>query len=106
MTRFKQPFTLALAAMLAGPLAGCAVYGNSAGAGDPGDTKTTADVRALFEQHAAPKGPNVLAVQTRSHVVYLYGLVDTDMERRMAEAIAMEATGVTQVVNLIGVNSS
>ena len=106
MTRIKRLYTLTLTAMLAGPLAGCAVYGNSGSADYPGDAKTTADVRALFEQHAALNGRNVLDVRTRNHVVYLYGLVDTEMERRMAESAALEATGVEKVVNLIGVNNS
>ena len=106
MIRIKQLYTLTLSAMLAGPLAGCAAYGNSGGADDPGDAKTTADVRALIERHVALKGPNVLDVRTRNHVVYLYGLVDTEVERRMAESVVPQAAGVAQVVNLIGVNNS
>jgi osmotically-inducible protein OsmY len=31
--------------------------------------------------------------------VYLNGAVDTDVEKRMAESIAMQITGVTQVAN-------
>jgi osmotically-inducible protein OsmY len=38
------------------------------------------------------------------HVVYLSGLVDTDLERQMAESVAQEAKGVAKVVNSIGLS--
>jgi osmotically-inducible protein OsmY len=43
-------------------------------------------------------------VQTLNHVVYLTGLVDTDLERQMAESVALEAKGVAKVVNSIGLS--
>ena len=57
----------------------------------------TEQVRALFDQHPALKPPNLLDVQTLDHVVYLNGVVDTDLERQMAESVAHEAKGVTKV---------
>jgi osmotically-inducible protein OsmY len=61
-------------------------------------------VRALFDQHPALEPPNLLEVQTLNHVVYLTGLVDTDLERQMAESVALEAKGVAKVVNSIGLS--
>jgi osmotically-inducible protein OsmY len=43
-------------------------------------------------------------VQTLDHVVYLNGLVDTDLERQLAESVAAGAKGVTRVVNSIGLS--
>jgi osmotically-inducible protein OsmY len=34
--------------------------------------------------------------------VYLYGLVDTDFQRQMAEDVAHQTAGVTKVINSIG----
>jgi osmotically-inducible protein OsmY len=45
-------------------------------------------------------------VQTLDHVVYLTGLVDTDLERQIAESVALEADGVSKVVNSIGLTGS
>jgi osmotically-inducible protein OsmY len=63
-------------------------------------------VNALLAQHPALQAPNLLQVRTLDHVVYLNGLVDTDFERQMAEAVALEAPGVTKVVNSIGLSGS
>jgi osmotically-inducible protein OsmY len=43
-------------------------------------------------------------VQTLDHVVYLSGVVDTDLERQMAESVAREAPGVAKVINSIGLS--
>jgi osmotically-inducible protein OsmY len=43
--------------------------------------------------------------QTLDHVVYLYGLVDTDLERQLAESVAMQAAGGARVVDSIAVNN-
>jgi osmotically-inducible protein OsmY len=51
------------------------------------------------------EAPNLIRVQTLDHVVYLSGLVDTPLERQMAEAVALRATGVVRVVNSIAVNN-
>jgi len=39
-------------------------------------------------------------------VVYLNGIVDTDLEREMAESVAAGAGGVARVVNSIGLNNA
>ncbi len=74
--------------------------------GCPGDAEITANVRALFSQHPVLEPPNLLNVQTLDHVVYLYGLVDTDFEREIAESVALQAPGVASVVNSIGLRGN
>lgn len=93
-------FTLALA----GVLAACAVYEKCGLSGCPGDDAITAEVRALFGKHPELEPPNLLDVQTLDRVVYLNGIVDTDMQRQVAEAVAREAPGVKKVINSIGLS--
>ncbi len=97
---------LAATVMLAGSGAGCAALERCGFGGCPGDAKITAEVRVLFERHPALEPPNLLQVQTLDRVVYLYGLVDTDLERQLAESVAHEAPGVTNVVNSIGISGN
>src|ERR1039458_10128197 len=59
-----------------------------------------------INQHPALEPANILRVQTLDHVVYLNGLVDAELEREMAESVALEARGVAQVVNSIGLSNS
>jgi osmotically-inducible protein OsmY len=96
----------ALAMLLGGALPGCAVYEKCGLHGCPGDADTTARVHALFDQHPVLEPPNLLHVQTIDHVVYLTGLLDTDLERQIAESVALQAVGVTKVVNSIGLSGS
>jgi osmotically-inducible protein OsmY len=104
VTKPHQLYAWALAVILMGALPACAVYRKCGFAGCPGDAKITADVRALLNQHPALEPPNLLSVQTVDHVVYLSGVVDTDLQRQMAESVALEATGVAKVVNSIGLS--
>jgi osmotically-inducible protein OsmY len=87
-------------------LSGCAAYRKCGFDGCPGDAEITAEVRSLFNQHPVLEPPNLLSVETLDHVVYLNGLVDTDLERMMAESVARQATGVTKVVNSIGLSGN
>jgi osmotically-inducible protein OsmY len=102
--RQQPPYAWALALILTGTLSACAAYRKCGFAGCPGDAKITADVLALFHQHPALEPPNLLNVQTFDHVVYLSGVVDTDLERQIAESVALEATGAIRVVNSIGLS--
>jgi osmotically-inducible protein OsmY len=104
MTRPSQLTALALALLLAGALPGCAVYNKCGFHGCPGDAEITAQVRAMFGGYPALEPPNQIEVQTLDHVVYLSGVVDTDLERRMAESVAQEVPGVKRVVNSIGLS--
>jgi osmotically-inducible protein OsmY len=106
MTRQGQSTALALivAALLTGILPGCATMRKCGLSGCPGDAEITAQVNALLAQHPALEAPNLLHVQTLDHVVYLYGLVDTDYQRLLAQSVALKASGVSKVVNSIGLN--
>jgi osmotically-inducible protein OsmY len=97
---------LAAALILSGSVEGCAAFDKCGFGGCPGDAKITADVQWLFEQHPALEPPNLLSVQTLDRVVYLNGLVDTDLERQLAESVAHEAPGVAKVVNSIGISGN
>ncbi len=84
----------------------CAPYEKCGFAGCPGDAQITADVNALFVRHPE-LGPSAgLDVQTRDGVVYLYGVVETDLVREEAESIALQAHGVKKVVNSLGVTNA
>jgi osmotically-inducible protein OsmY len=92
-----------LAALVASTaLGGCAAYRKCGFGGCPGDAQMTAAVQAAFAQHAELEPPNLLTIQTIDGVVYLYGLVDTDYQRQMAETVALQTPGVKQVINSIG----
>lgn len=101
MGRYTQRYHLAGALTVAGVLSGCATYRTCGFGGCPGDATITADIQSLFAQHSTLEPPTLIDVQTLDHVVYLYGLVDTDVERQLAESVALEAPGVARVVNSI-----
>ena len=103
MILIKSLLTLILVALLASVLAACSTYKKCGVAGCPGDAEITAQVQALFDQHAVLGA--AMGIQTLDHVVYLTGLVDTDVERDIAESVARSAAGVTQVVNSIAVRN-
>jgi osmotically-inducible protein OsmY len=102
ITRFTC--TLGLVAFLSG-CAAVSTYKACGSAGCPGDATITASVQQLFAQHPAIEAPNLIDVQTLNHVVYLYGLVDTDLQRQLAETVARQAPGVTRVVDSIGLRN-
>jgi hypothetical protein len=68
------------------------------------DAAISAEVRRLLGEHPALM-PSSFDVHTWNRVVYLYGIVDTDMERRDAEDVARSARGVERVVDLMGVTN-
>ncbi len=92
------------AMLLAGLCGGCAGSPPCDSAVCREDAATTAEVRSLLAAHPGITPPS-LYVLTRAHVVYLYGIVDTEMERRTAGEVAREAKGGVQVVNLLGINN-
>jgi osmotically-inducible protein OsmY len=95
---------LACLIILTGTLTGCAAYSayrKCGSGGCPGDVKITAEVRALLNQHPSLGPPNQVYVQTLDRVVYLTGQVATDLQRDSAEAVALDATGVSRVINTI-----
>jgi hypothetical protein len=100
----KYKIRAAVAALIAAAaLSGCAVFPRST---NPSvDQKITADVKASFRQHAELEPPNSLTVQTINGVVYLHGLVSTNLQRADAESVAGEVRGVRKVVNSIAVDN-
>jgi|SRR5271167_1739065 len=103
MYTFKSLCAAALALSVSCTLPACAVYEKCGFAGCPGDAQITADVRALLAEHPGAAPPGAVSVQTLDQVVYLYGLVDTDLMREEVQEIAMQAPHVKKVVNSIGV---
>jgi osmotically-inducible protein OsmY len=106
MSKPKRACAFAIALLLSGALSACAAYEKCGFGGCPGDAELAASVRAAFEQHAELEPPNLLKIQSVDHVVYLYGLVDTDFQRQMAESVAHQAPGVNKVINSIGVSGN
>lgn len=100
---FKLLQAAGIGLVLTAALPACAVYEKCGFNGCPGDSQITADVRALLDQHPGAAAPGAVSVQTLDGVVYLYGVVDTDLMRQEAEEIALQAPHVKKVVNSIGV---
>jgi osmotically-inducible protein OsmY len=102
----SKPFAALLTvAVAASTLAGCATYRKCGFAGCAGDAQITAHVEALLRENKAIEEWGI-KVQTLDRVVYLYGLVDTNLERNIIEATALEVPGVTRVVDSIAVRGN
>jgi osmotically-inducible protein OsmY len=94
--------------ILTGALSGCALYNTYEKCGlhgCPGDTKITADVLAQLNQCLFLE-PNAISVQTLDHVVFLNGVVRSDLEIDAAESIARSVPGVARVLNSVVVSNS
>lgn len=105
----KSPHASALVWILtcATILPGCTSYAafkECGFAGCKGDADIANTVRQQIAQHPGIGAPDAIQVQTIDHVVYLYGLVDTDLQKSLAEAAA-HAPGVTRVVDSIAVRN-
>ena len=95
MNNSKRYCTLVLV-ILFGALGGCAAYQKCGFGGCPGDKELTAAVESAFKDHAELQPPNLINIQTVDHTVYLYGLVDTDIQRLMAESLGAAGAGRDQ----------
>jgi osmotically-inducible protein OsmY len=104
MSILKPICIVTVAVVTAVTLPACAVYRKCGFAGCAGDAQITADVRALINHHPALEAPNTIRLQTMDHVVYLYGQVDTELERSMAESSAHAVPGVRRVVDSISLS--
>ena len=94
--------------LLAAALTACATvdtYRKCGLAGCPGDAGITASVEDLLRENRAIESWGI-RVQTLDRVVYLYGIVDTGLERNIIESTALEVPGVVRVVNSIGIRGS
>ncbi len=96
---------VSVAAPMLGGCAAVAAYRQCGLSGCAGDTAIRADVRELFRQHPAIEAPNLIDIQVIDRVVYLYGVVSTDLQRQLADSLAHQAQGVTRVVNAIGLDN-
>jgi osmotically-inducible protein OsmY len=106
MTAQKPIYTIALASILTAVLSGCADFRPSEAQGGTADASITADVETQLNQLPTLGPPGSIAVQTVGHVVYLNGTVDGGLQKRIAGSVAMQASGVTNVVNNIAVSHS
>ena len=71
--------------------------------GCAGDADIEAHVKAALSQY--PSFGWEVSVQTLDHVVYLYGLVNTEMVRAEIADVVKTVPGVTRVVNSIALNN-
>lgn len=106
MTKSTRLYALTLSLLMAASLQGCASFGKCDPASCTGDKKITADVYAVFAEHRELGAPAALRVQTINGVVYLYGTVETDFERRNAESLVMQVENVKDVVNSLTVRNA
>jgi BON domain len=104
MIKLEPLYALGIAIALTGTLPACAVYRKCGFSGCAGDAKISADIRTLLKQYPSLEAPNTVRVQTMNDVVYLYGQVNTDLERSTAESVARSIPGVTQVVDSISLS--
>jgi osmotically-inducible protein OsmY len=103
MSGQKPIYTLALASILAGVLAGCADLRTSGTQAVVPDAQITADAQARLDEIAALGPPGSVRVQTLANVVYLNGIVDGGLAKRNAEAAVRDVPGVVKVVDDIDV---
>ena len=88
------PFALAIVLQLA---CGDAM----AGAREPStDTQITEQIRTEIFKRAQLAGDDI-SVQTHDGVVYLHGVVDTNVERADVESLVAQTPGVKRVVNAL-----
>jgi osmotically-inducible protein OsmY len=92
---------LIVVAVVADLLSGCAAYTKCGFNGCEGDKEITAAVEKVIGLYPALQAPNTVRVQTIDRVVYLYGQVNTEVERSTAQEAALSVSGVKQVVNSI-----
>jgi osmotically-inducible protein OsmY len=106
MNKPTRLHALTLMLLLGLGLSGCVGFGKCSPETCVGDARITADVRALIKQHREFGAPAAFRVQTIAGIVYLYGLVDTEFERRSFETLVMRLPDVKDVVNSLDVRNS
>jgi osmotically-inducible protein OsmY len=106
MTQAKRFHSLTLACLLAAGLSGCVGFGKCDPENCTNDAKIAADVRAMIKEHRELGAPATFHIQTINGIVYLNGLVDTDLERRRFESLVMQLPNVKDVVNSLDVRNT
>ena len=101
----RSTYAVTVGMTLLSSLAGCSAFQQIRQCGAfsecPGDAKITTEVEERLREHPSTQQPNVIYVSTFNRVVYINGDVDTRSAKDEAELIALEAPGVTDVVNSI-----
>lgn len=105
MANLKYFRTMSTALILLGILCACASAQKSSTT-DPTaaaqeDMRITQDVMQKFSQQADLRPPSLIYVNTRDHVVYLSGTVDSSLIKDNAKDVARQVSGVTNVVSTI-----
>jgi len=103
--RFPALYVLVPAAIAASLLSACATYRKCGLTGCEGDARITASVETRLRENRAIEEWGI-RVQTLDRVVYLYGLVDTSLERSIIEATVLEVPGVARVVDSIAIRGN
>jgi len=101
-----KTFSAALVMTLVAALSGCAVFEKCSPENCATDAKITADVGDMLGAHSEFGPPGTIQVQTVNGVVYLNGLVNSDMERQNAETLVMRIPNVKDVVNSLSSRSN
>jgi osmotically-inducible protein OsmY len=83
-------------------LGGCAAHHKCEGNACADDKAITAKIEAALRANAAIATWDI-QVQTINHTVYLYGLVDTNVQRAFIDETAHKTEGVEKVVNSISI---
>ena len=102
----SRPLALSILApsvFLAATLSGCATYRGCGPNTCTGDQKINSEIERRLDRYPALVGEIPITVQTRNRIVYLTGMVATDLQRDTAESVALEAPNVAMVVNGIAV---
>jgi len=92
----------ALAALTLPSLIGCAARHKCEANACADDAAITAKIQAALYANAAIATWDI-QVQTINHTVYLYGLVDTNVQRAFIDETAHKTEGVEKVVNSISI---
>jgi len=100
----KLRFGFPLAIVLATASAAAVANGKCESAACSDDAKITTNVQTRLDRHPDLGPPRSVTVQTRTGVVYLYGEVNTGLERETAESLAEKTPGVARVVDSIFVS--
>ena len=103
MNNSKPIRAFALALLTGVSLSACASLDACKGAACSADDGITTSVRSELADHVELRD---IGVQTIEGVVYLRGLVDTNVEREEAESATRRVSGVISVVNTITVRNA
>ena len=98
----KHLLAVAIAVLAAPAFSGCAAQHKCAANACADDKAITARIEAALRANAAIATWDI-QVQTINHTVYLYGLVDTNVQRAFIDETAHKTQGVEKVVNSISI---